>query len=97
MIAKDDIKALTYDVNPTGSQEEEKQGGEGKSSGDIAEQERKEEGKETEDGKVEETEKETEEGEREVEEAEEGEESPKTLEREEITTLGSLSTLVKPK
>ena len=43
MTAEDDIKALTYDVSPTGSEEEEQQGGEVEATGDLAEQERKEE------------------------------------------------------
>ena len=45
MIAEDEIKALTYDVSPTVSEEGEQQGGEDEASGDIAEQERKEERK----------------------------------------------------
>jgi len=97
MTAEDDIKALTYDVSPIGSEEEEQQGGEDEASGYTAEQERKEEGKEMEDEKVEKTEKEIEEGEKEEEKAEQGEESPETLEREAIVSLTALSTPVKPK
>ena len=36
MTAEDDIKALTYDVGPTISEEEKHQGGEDKTNGDIA-------------------------------------------------------------
>ena len=73
MTAKDDIKALTYDVNPAVSEEGEQQGGEDEASGDIEKQERNEERKEIEEGRVEETkqevEKETEqEEEKEIEE-----------------------------
>ena len=56
MKAEDDIKALTYDVSPTVSEEGEKKGGEDEAIGDIAEQERKEEIKEIEEGRVEEIE-----------------------------------------
>lgn len=35
--AEDDIKALTYDVIPTGSEEEEQQGGEGETTGGLVE------------------------------------------------------------
>jgi len=41
MIAEDDIKALTYDISPIGSEEEEQQGGEGEEIGDLEEQEGK--------------------------------------------------------
>ncbi len=97
MTAEDDIKALTYDVIPTGSEEEEQQGGEHEANGGITEQESEKEGKETEEGKVEETEKETEEGEKEAKKVEQGEESPKTLEREAAAALTALSTPIKPK
>jgi len=43
MTTEDDIKALTYDVSPTDSEEGEQQGGEYEASGHITEQERKEE------------------------------------------------------
>jgi len=107
MIAEDDIKALTYDVSPIGSEEEEQQGGEGKAIGDLAEQGRKEEGTEIEEEKSEETEqekreqkeieKETEGGEKEVEKVEQGQRSPKTLEKEVAATLTTISTPIKPK
>lgn len=58
MIAEDNIKALTYDVSPTGSEEEEQQGGEGEATGDLVEQERNEEETETEEERAEETEQE---------------------------------------
>ena len=35
MTAEDDIKTLTCDISPTGSEEEEKQGGEGEEAGDL--------------------------------------------------------------
>ena len=101
MIVEDDIKALTYDVSPIGSEEEEQQGGEGGAMGDIAEQERKEEGTEIERERVEkkreETKKETKEGEKEAEKVEQGEVSPETLGREATATLTALSTPTKPK
>ena len=82
MIAKDDIKALTYDVSPAVIEEEE-QGWEDEVGGDIARQEGKEDRNETEEGKVEgieqEEEKDTGEGEKEAEKAEKGEESPETF------------------
>lgn len=56
MIVEANIKALTYDVSPTVSEEGEHQGGEDEASCDIAEQERKEERKEIEEGRVEEIE-----------------------------------------
>ena len=56
MTAKDDIKALTYDVSHVVSEEGEQQGGEYEANGDIVEQERKEERKEIEEGRVEEKE-----------------------------------------
>ncbi len=56
MTVEDDIKALTYDVSPAVSEEEEQQGGEDEASVDIAEQERKEERKEIEEARVEEIE-----------------------------------------
>lgn len=97
MTAEDDIKALTYDVSPIGSEDEEQQQEEDEASGDKTEQARKEEGKETKEGKVEETKKETKEGEKEAEKAKQGEESPKTLEREAEAALTTISTSVKPK
>ena len=43
MTAEDYIKTLTYDISPTGSKEEEQQGGEGEATGDLKEQEGKKE------------------------------------------------------
>jgi len=107
MTVEDDIKALTYDASPTGSEEEEQQWGEGEATGGLAEQERKEEENKMEEEKIEETEqeerekteteKETEGGEKEAKKAEQREGSPKTLEREVETTLIALSTPIKPK
>jgi len=37
MIDEDDIKALTYDVSPTGIEEEEQKGGEGEATSDLVE------------------------------------------------------------
>lgn len=56
MIAEDDIKALTYDISPTGSEEEEQQGGEGEATSGLSEQGRKEEDTKIEEEKAEETE-----------------------------------------
>ena len=43
MTTKDDIKTSTYDISPTGSEEEEQQGGEGEAIGDLEKQEGKKE------------------------------------------------------
>lgn len=104
MTPEDDIKTLTYDISPTGSEEEEQQGGEGEATSDLEEQEGKKEetkieeekAKETEQGETKqiETEKETEGGEK---GAEKTEVSPKTLEREAAAPLTALSTPIKPK
>jgi len=58
MTAEDDIKTLTYDISPIGSEEEKQQGGEGEAIDDLAEQERKEEETKIEEEKAEETEQE---------------------------------------
>jgi len=107
MTVEDAIKALTYDVSPTGSKEEEQQGGEGEATGDLSEQGRREEGTKIEQEKAKETEqeetkkkeieKETEGGEKEAEKEEQGEGSPQTLKREAAAALTTLSTLIKPK
>lgn len=55
MTTEDDIKALTYDVSPTGSKVEEQQGGEGGARGDIVEQGGKEEGTKIEEKRAKET------------------------------------------
>jgi len=85
MIAEDDIKALTYDVIPTGSKEERTE----------IEEERAEE---TEQEEIEkEAEKGRQEGEKEAEKVEQGEESLETLEREVVVSLSALNTPTKPK
>ena len=58
MIAKYEIKTLTYDVSPTRSEEEEQQGGEGEATSDLVEQEGKEEQTKIKEETVEETEQE---------------------------------------
>jgi len=55
MTAEDDIKMLTYDISPTGSEEEEQQGGEGEATGDLEKQEGKEKETEIEEVRAEET------------------------------------------
>ena len=99
MTTEDDIKALTYDVRPTGSEDEEQQGAEGGASGGIVEQERNKEGTEIEEEIAEETEQEEtkKEKRKEAEKEEQGEETPETLEREGETTLTTLNTPIKPK
>jgi len=97
MTAEDDIKTLTYDINPTSSEEEEQQRGEGEATSDLAEQEEKEEETKIEEEKVEEKKQaEIEGGEKEAEKIEQGEMSPGTLEREAIATLTVLSIPIKP-
>ena len=104
MTTKDYIKALTYDIIPTGSEEEEHQGGEGETTGDLVEQKGKEEETKIEEEKVAETEQEETkqiETEWETEGGEKGAEKTEvpreTLEREATAGITTLSTPIKPK
>lgn len=93
MTEEDDINALTYDISPSDSEEEEQQGGEEE---EIEEQEGKKEETKTEqkETKQSETEKNIEGGEK---GAEKTGVSPKTLEREAVAALTALSTPIKQK